>query len=137
MMTAIDPPTFTPLGPLKMARYIPRDYGYFAVHPPGSICQTLAFLLSLAIFALSLFFFSIALCTILRRPGTMTCHLTWYGLVFPNVGLLSTMGLLETMLPSAVVMWVASVGTALLRGAYIVVAAAHARATWTRSKVLW
>lgn len=65
----------------------------------------------------------------------ITSHLV--RLVFPNVGVLSTMELSGTLLPSAVVMWVSSDDTALLCGAYIRVTAAHARAIWTRNETLW
>lgn len=60
-----------------------------------------------------------------------------YGLIFPNVGLLSALGLLGLVIPSDGVKWVVSVLTALLSGTWIFVTAQHVRAIVTRSPYLW
>ena len=138
MMIAVGPPTYAPLAYLKMAKSIPKQYGYFDQHRAAfDVVETMLLIISIAIFGMGIFFFLMAFCAILRRAREMSYHLTWYGFVFPNVGLLSTMGLLGVLLPSDGVKWVASVGTACLSGVWVFVTAMHARAILTRSEHLW
>lgn len=138
MMIAVGPPTYAPLAYMKLAKAIPLDYGYFAIHPlAAEIVTTIAFVFSIAIFGMGVFFFFMAFGPIVRRARKMCFHLTWYGLIFPNVGLLSTMGLIGTELPSDGVKWVTSVLTAILCGVWIFVTLSHVRAIWLKSDYLW
>lgn len=138
MMIAVGPPTYAPLAYMKLAKALPHHYGYFAAHPLAvDIVNTIAFIFSIAIFGMGIFFFFMACGPIVRRAHKMSFHLTWYGFIFPNVGLLSTMGLIGTMLPSDGVKWVASVLTAVLSGVWVFVTVSHVRAIWLRSDYLW
>lgn len=83
------------------------------------------------------FLFLMAICAILKARRALYFHLTWYGLVFPNVGFLSTMGILGLEIPSDGVIWVASVGTAILCGVWLFVSFSHVRALVSKSDTLW
>ena len=138
MMIAVGPPTYAPLAFLKMAATLPAHYGFVAQDPVRyEMVQAMAFVLGLAIWGLGVVFLLMAICSILRRANTMSFHLTWYGLIFPNVGLLSSLGLIGTMIPSEGVIWVASVGTILLTVAWLFVTTGHIRAIVIGSPYLW
>lgn len=135
MMIAVGPPSYAPLAFLKLSSALPHGYGYFAQRPSAiDIIQTMSFVMSMAMFGLGVFFFLMAVCAVSRRPWRMVFRLTWYGLIFPNIGFFSTMGLLGGLLPSTGVKGVASAGTVILSGLWLVVTAAHARASWKRSE---
>lgn len=129
MMIAVGPASYAPMAYLKLVNGLPHGYGYFAQRPSAiEVVQTTSFVMSMAMFGLGVFFFLMAVCAVSRRPWRMVFRLTWYGLKFPTVGFFSTMGLLGGLLPSTGVKGVASAGTVILSGLWLVVTAADARA---------
>ncbi|KAK6438186.1 hypothetical protein LTR95_005623 [Oleoguttula sp. CCFEE 5521] len=134
-MIAVGPPTYAPLAWLKLAAAIPKHYGFFASVPIASdVAQVMAVVIGLGVFGLGLFFLLMAFAATVRRASSMHFHLTWYGFVFPNVGLLSALGILSNMIPSDGLNWFVSVCTALLSGVWLFVTAMHIRAIATKSE---
>ncbi|KAK5167457.1 uncharacterized protein LTR77_007156 [Saxophila tyrrhenica] len=129
MMLAVGPPSYAPLAFLKMAAVVPTHYAVFAEIPiAGVVCQVMALVFGVAIVGMALFLFLMAFFCILRRANQMSFHLTWYGFIFPNVGLVSLVGVLGAEIPSDGVQWVVSVFTALIVGAWLFVFGMHMRA---------
>ena len=129
-MIAVGPPSYAPLAFLKLSLAVPylKDYGFFATSPVVIvIVQTIALIVAIAVIGMAVFFLLMAALAIAVSAPKMTFHLTWYGLIFPNVGFLSTVGLLGTLLPSEGIWWFTSVCTALLCGLWICINVAHAR----------
>ena len=135
MMIAVGPPTYAPLAWLKIAAAIPKHYAVFAAFSAATeVVQIMALVLSLAVFGLGIFFFVMALCAIVWESPRMHFHLTWYGFIFPNVGLLSAAGVFSNLIPSDGVKWVVSVSTALLSAVWMFVSVMHIRAIWQHSE---
>ncbi|KAK4496053.1 hypothetical protein PRZ48_013322 [Zasmidium cellare] len=58
MMIAVGPPTYAPLAYMKLAKALPKHYGYFADHPLAvDIVNTIAIIFAIAIFGMGIFFF--------------------------------------------------------------------------------
>ena len=126
MMSAVGPPAYTPLAYLKMAKALPNNYGCFGAQQYAvEVIQVFTLFFAIRIFGMAIFFFLMALCANVRRAGSMKFHLTWYGFIFPNVGLLSTMGIIAQELSSDGVKWVASAGTAILSAVWVFVSLMH------------
>jgi tellurite resistance protein TehA-like permease len=135
MMIAVGPPTYAPLAWLKLAAAIPKDYAAFATFSVATeVVQIMAFILSLAVFGMGIFFLLMAFCAIIRRSHQMRFHLTWYGFIFPNVGLLSAAGIFGNLIPSDGLKWVVSVATAFLSAIWIFVSVMHVRAIMQHSE---
>ena len=102
-MIAVGPPSYAPLAFLKMSLAVPllKHYAIFTTNPVMCIIvQTMVLILSIGIVGMAVFFLLMATFSIAATARKMTFRLTWYGLIFPNVGFLSTLGMLGTILPS-------------------------------------
>jgi hypothetical protein len=154
-MIAVGPPSYYPLAFLKLAGAIPKDYGYFSLHPSATeIVQTIAAVFAIAIIGMvrstfipsptslsqpktdsrpikALFFFLMAFTCIAGAGKQMKFRLPWYGFIFPNVGLLSTIGVLALTIPSEPLGWVVSGLTAALVGLWLFVQTMHMKALVT------
>ncbi|KAK3617022.1 hypothetical protein LTR56_025566 [Elasticomyces elasticus] len=138
MMLAVGPPCVAPLAFLKLAAGVPIGYGYFEEHALGAeIMQTIALTFAMPMFGLGCIFLTVAICAILQKARSMSFHLTWYGIVFPNVGVLSVLSLIAKQIPSDPLIWVFTAGTGILVAIWLFVTWCHLQAIWRHSEYLW
>lgn len=136
MMIAIGPPTYTPLAYLLLIRALRDSPSCFSAQPEAvDAVHLVTLLLSVGTLGMACFFLMLGVSAIVSGANSMRFHLTWYGFVFPNVGLLSTLGIIAQDISSDALGWVASVGTALLTGIWIFVTIMHLRAIFTTGEV--
>lgn len=86
MFICVGPPAFTALALIGMANALPQDFrilvnGEIDAH----VLQILAITFGAFLWALSLWFFFIAVIAVARAPPT-AFHLSWWAMVFPNTG---------------------------------------------------
>lgn len=133
MMIAVGPPTYAPLAYLKMAKTLSNNYACFGAQLYAvEVIQAFTLFFAIGIFGMAVFFLFMGLCANVRRAKSMKFHLTWYGFVFPNVGLLSTMGIIAQELSSDAVKSVTSAGTAILSVVWVFVTLMHLRSILKR-----
>lgn len=137
MFIAVGPPSFTTLAIIGMSRNLPDGYGLFATHPNAiEILQVVAVFTGIFLWSLSLFFFAIAVLSLLAGMRDMSFHLVWWALVFPNTGFTIAVIKIGDQLESAGVQWLGSVMTILLIVAWLFVFFSHARALLTRRMMM-
>ncbi|KAI2785866.1 hypothetical protein POX_h09628 [Penicillium oxalicum] len=88
MFICVGPPAFTALALIGMARGLPDSFGVMGRPDNASdrqVLETLALAAGAFLWALSLWFFCIALIAVVRAPPT-AFHLSWWAMVFPNTG---------------------------------------------------
>ncbi|RAL09250.1 tellurite-resistance/dicarboxylate transporter family protein [Aspergillus homomorphus CBS 101889] len=88
MFICVGPPAFTALALIGMTNGLPKDLEVLQNQHPfqdAHILQLLAIATGAFLWALSLWFFSIAVIATIRLPPT-AFHLNWWAMVFPNTG---------------------------------------------------
>lgn len=146
MFIAVGPPSFTALAILGMSADTARIFPSYATISSvsdqsiiPSVLRIIAVSAAVFLWALSLWFFSISLVSVVagavRRPG-MSFHLSWWSFVFPNVGFTIALIDIGEAFGSQGVLWVGSVMTVCLVIAWIFVGTCHARAVW-KGQILW
>ncbi|KAJ5097605.1 hypothetical protein N7456_008326 [Penicillium angulare] len=88
MFICVGPPAFTALALIGMARGLPETFkvmGSEDTAADGRMIEILALAAGAFLWALSLWFFCIALIAVIRSPPT-GFHLSWWAMVFPNTG---------------------------------------------------
>ncbi|KAJ5708396.1 hypothetical protein N7488_008197 [Penicillium malachiteum] len=88
MFICVGPPAFTALALIGMARGLPETFSVMGSEDTaadGRMLEILALAAGSFLWALSLWFFCIALIAVLRSPPT-AFHLSWWAMVFPNTG---------------------------------------------------
>ncbi|PYI19133.1 putative C4-dicarboxylate transporter/malic acid transport protein [Aspergillus violaceofuscus CBS 115571] len=88
MFICVGPPAFTALALIGMTNGLPEDFQVLQdPHPfqDAHILRLLAIATGAFLWALSLWFFSIAIIATIRLPPT-AFHLNWWAMVFPNTG---------------------------------------------------
>ncbi|KAJ5731389.1 uncharacterized protein N7483_005897 [Penicillium malachiteum] len=88
MFICVGPPAFTALALIGMARGLPETFSVMGSEDTGAdgrMLEILALAAGSFLWALSLWFFCIALIAVLRSPPT-AFHLSWWAMVFPNTG---------------------------------------------------
>lgn len=88
MFICVGPPAFTALALVGMARGLPATFsvmGSVDTAEDGRTLEVLALAAGSFLWALSLWFFCIALIAVVRSPPT-GFHLSWWAMVFPNTG---------------------------------------------------
>lgn len=129
MFIAVGPPSFTALALIGIARAVPHDMGYFG--DPAIAREALnviATFNAILLWSVSLWFFAISLLSVLAGIKAMNFHLTWWAMVFPNVGFTIATIKIGEAFQSAGVKWVGSMMTILLIIMYIFVFVHHVKA---------
>ncbi|KAJ5157601.1 uncharacterized protein N7482_008701 [Penicillium canariense] len=88
MFICVGPPAFTALALIGMARGLPETFSVMGSEDSaadGRMLEILALAAGAFLWALSLWFFCVALIAVLRAPPT-AFHLSWWAMVFPNTG---------------------------------------------------
>ncbi|KAJ5355294.1 uncharacterized protein N7496_012506 [Penicillium cataractarum] len=88
MFICVGPPAFTALALIGMARGLPETISVMGSDDSvadGRVLEILALATGAFLWALSLWFFCVALIAVVRAPPT-AFHLSWWAMVFPNTG---------------------------------------------------
>ncbi|KAJ5114550.1 hypothetical protein NUU61_000309 [Penicillium alfredii] len=88
MFICVGPPAFTALALIGMAKGLPETFSVMGSEDTvsdGRMIEILALAAGAFLWALSLWFFCIALIAVIRSPPT-AFHLSWWAMVFPNTG---------------------------------------------------
>lgn len=139
MFIAVGPAGYTTIAIIGMADAIPTEYGYFAEYPlAAQVLQILSLWIGIWIWCLGFWFFSFSLVAVL---GPAFCwklkfSLTWWAMVFPNVGFALATARIGEKLQSEGIKWVSSVMTVVLVTVWCVVLYAQCSAV-IRKKILW
>jgi C4-dicarboxylate transporter/malic acid transport protein len=134
MFIAVGPPAFTSLAIIGMARAWPVTATFFGTDGQATahMLEMVATMVAVFIWSLALWFFCIAVLSILAVAKEMTFHLNWWAFVFPNVGFTLATIKIGVMFGSVAVGWVGSVMTISLVATYVFVFAMCARALLKR-----
>jgi C4-dicarboxylate transporter/malic acid transport protein len=88
MFICVGPPAFTALALIGMASGLPETISVMGSEDnvaDGRVLEILALAAGAFLWALSLWFFCVALIAVVRAPPT-AFHLSWWAMVFPNTG---------------------------------------------------
>jgi C4-dicarboxylate transporter/malic acid transport protein len=145
MFIAVGPPSFTALAFLGMSKatssIFPSYTTITSVTNPdiiSSVFRIMALATAIFLWSLALWFFAISVISTLQvaRDEEMYFHLSWWAMVFPNVGFAIALIDIGEALSSEGILWVGSVMTCLLVAAWLSIMFLHARAVWKR-QILW
>lgn len=147
MFIAVGPPSFTALALLGLSKATTRvfpDYSTIAGISHQELIpdflQIMALTMAIFLWAIALWFFSLTLLAVMQGVKEMSFHLTWWGLVFPNVGFtIATIKIGEAFgsgSGSEGILWVGSVMTILLVALWLFVGIHHILAVWNK-EIMW
>ena len=143
MFICVGPPAFTALALIGMANALPRDTPIFflvadaddhALVDAAVVLRLLATASAAFLWALSLWFFSIAAVAVLRAPPK-AFHLSWWAMVFPNTGFTIATITLGNALGSTPVRAVGSAMSVCVACMWCFVLVNNFRAVWNKSIV--
>lgn len=141
MFIAVGPPAFTGLALSGMARIamskFPEHYvtGTSSI-PTAEVLRIVAAFISIFLWAVSFWFFSISAVCIITCARDMAFHMTWWSFVFPNTGFILATIEIGTDLGSNAISIACSVFTVFIVCVWLFVGAAHIRAVW-KGQILW
>ncbi|KAF1996234.1 C4-dicarboxylate transporter/malic acid transport protein-like protein [Amniculicola lignicola CBS 123094] len=128
---------YTTVALIGLANAIPRDYGYFEVHPMAvDVLQTMALFVGIFLWIYMFWIFSMAALSCATVIPKMGFSLTWWAFIFPNVGFTLATADIGRELGSEGVMWVGSVMTVLVVAIWLVTVTACVRAVWAK-RIMW
>lgn len=134
MFICVGPPSFTCLALIGMAQGLPSSLDVvdgIGTVDDARILEILAIAAGAFLWALSLWFFCIAVIAVVREPPT-AFHLSWWAMVFPNTGFtIATIKLAEAF-ESSGVKGVGSAMSICIVCTFCFVFVSHARAVWRR-----
>ncbi|KAJ5218254.1 uncharacterized protein N7498_000353 [Penicillium cinerascens] len=130
MFICVGPPAFTALALIGMAQGLPTTLSVMGSEDTEADVRMLAMLaLAAAVFlwALSLWFFCVALLAVIRSPPT-AFHLSWWAMVFPNTGFTLATITLGKSFESAAINWFGSAMSLCVITMWLYVFVNHIRA---------
>ncbi|KAL3475394.1 voltage-dependent anion channel [Aspergillus californicus] len=130
MFICVGPPAFTALALVGMTANLPEEFKIFEdahATEDARIMTILAVSCAAFLWALSLWFFCIALVAVIRNPPK-SFHLNWWAMVFPNTGFTLATITLGNWLDSAGIKGVASAMSVCIILLFIFVLFSHVRA---------
>lgn len=131
MFICVGPPAFTALALIGMAQGLPEQFDLLndghEVTMDGRVLQLLAIAAGAFLWALSFWFFCIAVIAVIREPPT-AFHLNWWAMVFPNTGFTLATISLGNAFHSRGVLGVGSAMTIGIVCMYLFVFGSHVRA---------
>lgn len=140
MFIAVGPPAFTGLAIIGMAKSTSSIFpGYTtlaAVTDPSiisSVLYIMAVAMAIFLWTLSFWFFSISLIATISgcRDKSFVFHLSWWSMVFPNVGFTICLIDIGEAFNSEGILWVGSAMTILLVIAWLVIGSIQIYAVWS------
>jgi C4-dicarboxylate transporter/malic acid transport protein len=133
LFICVGPPGFTILSLIGMSKALPGGYGYFATNPTAiPALQAMALFVSIFIWMIGLFWFAIALVSVLYGVKQMSFSLVNWALVFPNVGFTIALVDIGQQLQSQGVQWVASIMSVLVFAMWLFNLVTHVWAVFTK-----
>ncbi|KAI0121829.1 malic acid transport protein [Daldinia grandis] len=124
----VGPPAFTALAFIGMANGLPDNFdremdGFIDVH----LIRTFAMIGAIFLWALSLWWFGIALVAVISSPPKYF-HLGWWAMVFPNTGFILATISISNEFGNETVKWVTTAMSICLLATYLFVLYSHVRA---------
>ncbi|KAG9250114.1 voltage-dependent anion channel [Emericellopsis atlantica] len=139
---------FTMVSVVGCANYIPVEYGYFAAHPEAAeVLRVVALWMAIFLWVFTLWLFLLALLVNLptmfpriqgrrRLQARMGFSLSWWGIIFPNVGFTIATTYIGQSLESEAILWVATAMTVLLFAVWLLNVCLHVKAIVT-GQIMW
>ncbi len=132
MFIAVGPPSFTALALIEISndagRLFPSNFISTSINVP-EVLRVMALFTAFFLWLVSFWFFSTSfLATILGIQEGMSFHLTWWALVFPNVGFTLETIAIGSSLDSVAIGWVTSAMTIVLVATWLFVLSFHVKA---------
>ncbi len=129
MFIAVGPPSFTTLTLIEMSneavRLFPSGFISTLISVP-EVLRVMALFTGIFLWLVSFWFFSISFfATVLGIREGISFHLTWWALVFPNVGLTLATIQMGSSLDSVAIGWVTSAMTIVLVATWLLVLGFH------------
>jgi len=136
MFICVGPPGFTILSLIGMSKALP-EVGYFATNPMAiPALQAMALFVSIFIYMIAVWWFFIAIVSVLYGIKKMSFSLVNWALVFPNVGLTIATINIGQQLESQGIQWVGSIMSILVFIIWLFNIFAHARAVLTKRMMM-
>ncbi|KAI5276737.1 hypothetical protein E4T47_00302 [Aureobasidium subglaciale] len=133
MFICVGPPGFTILSLIGMSNALPEGYGYFASNPTAiPALKAMALFVGIFIWMIGLWWFAIALVSVLAGIKKMSFSLVNWALVFPNVGFTIAVINIGQQLESQGIQWVGSIMSILIFVMWLFNLVTHARAVLTK-----
>ncbi|UJR11864.1 hypothetical protein I4U23_016043 [Adineta vaga] len=136
MFITVGPPSFTGLALIGLSneavRLFPTDFISTSINVPEML-RVMAIFIAIFLWLVSLWFFSISLvATLLGIRKGITFHLTWWALVFPNVGFTLETIQIGSSLQSVAIGWFGSAMTIVLVVTWLFVLIFHVQAVLSK-----
>ncbi|KAF3024151.1 hypothetical protein E8E14_007503 [Neopestalotiopsis sp. 37M] len=138
---------YTIVSLIGCSQALPRNYAYFATHPMGvDVLQIVADWASIFLWLFAFWIFAVAL--IANLPVAIPYHngrfaaprmgfkLSWWAIIFPNVGFTIATGFIGNVLGSAAIQWVCTIMTVLLFAFWLLGLVLHLKAVVT-GRIMW
>ncbi|KAK5996910.1 Malic acid transport protein [Cladobotryum mycophilum] len=123
LFMCVGPPAFTALALIGMAKSLPQSSVYIDV----KIVRAIAVMCAIFLWALSLWWFGIAVVAVISSPPKYF-HLGWWAMVFPNTGFTLATISIGRELGNEPVLWVATGMSIVMLIIYVFVLVNHVRA---------
>lgn len=139
MFITAGPPAFTASALIGFGKSltVATNQGYFADNLQGiNILQTIANFAAIFLWTFGFWFFCVSLVAVLAGAKSMTFHLIWWALVFPNIAVALATGRIGEVLESEGILWVSTVMAILLVAAWMFVIVLNFRAV-LRGDIMW
>ena len=136
MFIAVGPPSFTALALIGLSnealRLFPSDFISSSINVPEVLC-VMALFTGIFLWLVSFWFFAISfVATVLGIREGISFHLTWWALVFPNVGFTLETIQIGSSLHSVAISWVGSAMTIMLVATWLLVLGFHVQAVLSK-----
>jgi C4-dicarboxylate transporter/malic acid transport protein len=136
MFIAVGPPAFTGLALIGLSeeavRLFPSGFVSTSINVP-EVLRVMALFSGIFVWFVAFWFFSISfVATILGIREGISFHLTWWALIFPNVGLTLDTIAIGSSINSVAIGWVCSAMTIMLVATWIFVLSFHVEAVWSK-----
>ena len=136
MFIAVGPPSFTTLTLIGMSneavRLFSSDFISTLINVP-EVLRVMALFTGIFLWLVSFWFFSISfVATVLGIREGISFHLTWWALVFPNVGLTLSTIQIGSSLGSVAIGWVTTAMTIVLVATWLLVLGFHVKAVLSK-----
>jgi C4-dicarboxylate transporter/malic acid transport protein len=136
MFIAVGPPSYTALALIGMSnqagRLFPSDFISTSINVP-EVLRVMALFTSIFLWLVSFWFFGISfVATVLGIREGIWFHLTWWALIFPNVGFTLQTIQIGLSLDSVAISWVGSAMTIVLVAMWLLVFVFHVEAVLSK-----
>jgi C4-dicarboxylate transporter/malic acid transport protein len=136
MFIAVGPPSFTALALIGMSNHAARLFssGFIStsINVP-EVLRVIALFTGIFLWLVSFWFFAISfVATVLGIRDGISFHLTWWALVFPNVGFTLATIQIGSSLGSVAIGWVTSAMTIVLVATWLLVLGFHVQAVLSK-----